>query len=48
MEILPVEKWDDKRKVLLEYMKNKMDKVLKNVADKEGKSYHDIFEQNEE
>lgn len=48
MEIIPVDKWDDKRDILIEYMKDKMNRILENVANMENKPYNWIFEQNEE
>ena len=48
MEIIPVNSREDKRNVLLEYMRGKMDKILRNVAEKEKRDYRSIFEQNEE
>lgn len=47
MEIVSVDDPMQKREKLLEYMENKMDNVLANVANQKGVKYSKIFHQNE-
>lgn len=50
MEIVPVNNWNDKRWVLLNYMTNKMDNILENVSEHESKwrPFYWIYDQDEE